>query len=125
MHGGANDRAEIDRSDRPRGAYGETVRLQRRDESRQPEALGDAAGDEPEQAFVPALRGKQQQRQRGIIAERCVGDGEGLRQHALLDGSPLGIERFELRGDPPRLDLIVSGEQPRTEAGRADPAARH
>ena len=60
---------------------------------------------------MPALGGKEEQRRRGIIGKRCVGEGEGLGEHALLDRPPLGIERFELGGDPARLDLIVSGEQ--------------
>ena len=70
MHGAPHRGAEIDRGDRAGRARGEAVRLERRDERWQPEALGDAARDKTEQALVPALGGKKEQRQAGICGER-------------------------------------------------------
>ena len=125
MHGVPDHRAEIDRGDGARRAGGEAVRLERGDEGRQAEALGDAAGDQAEQALVPALGGEEEKRARGICGERGLGSGESFGEHALLDGFALGIQRFELGGDDARFDLVVGGEQPGAEARRARPCRRH
>ncbi len=123
MHRAAHHRAEIDRGDGAGRTGGETVRLERRDEGRQAEALGDAAGDQAEQALVPALGGEEQQRPRRIGGKFGVGRGESFLEHALFDRLAFGIERFELGGNAARLDLVVGRQQPRAEARSADPAA--
>ena len=117
MDRAAHHRAEIDRGDRAGRPGGETVGFERGDEGRQAEALGDAAGDQAEQALVPALGGEEQQRPRRIGGKLGVGDGEGFLEHALFDRLAFGIERLELGGDAARLDLVVGRQQPGAEAG--------
>ena len=107
MHRAPHHRAEIDRGDRACRADGEAVGFERGDEGRQAKTFGDAAGNQSEQAFVPAFGGEKQQRPRGVGIKRGFGGGKRLLEHALLDRLALGIERLELGGDASRLDLVV------------------
>src|SRR5262245_4275883 len=81
MYGRAYDTAEIDARDRARRAGGVAVGLQARDETGKAEAVGNAPGDQPEQAFVPAFGAEKQQRPAGIGRERDVGPRKRVLQH--------------------------------------------
>jgi len=109
MHGSPHHGAKVDRGDRAGRACRETVGIERSDEGRKAEALGDAAGDQSEQPLVPAFGAEPEEGTPRI--ERALGSHKGFRQHALLDRLALGVERFELCRDGARLALVVASKQ--------------
>ncbi len=123
MHRAPDRGAEIDGGNRAGRAGGETIGIERGDESRQAETFGDAAGDQSEQPLMPAFSGKEEQRQARIGGKRRIGCGESFFQHPLLDGLPLGVERFEPGCYGARLDRVIGRKKSRAEARGAHPAA--
>ncbi len=86
-------------------------------------ALGDAAGDQADQTFVPILGAETEEGIRGQLIESVVSEGKGFFQHVRFDRLPLGVQLLELARDDARLDVVVAGKEPRAKIGRTDSAA--
>src|SRR6185437_5232182 len=83
-------------------------------------AFLEAAGDDADDTWMPALAGDEEQRCASIAALDLV---DRLRQHARLDLAPLAIERIKLLSDRARLDDTLARQQPRPQIRLPHPAA--
>ena len=103
---------EVEARDRAAGA-GALVAVERDQDRRAVVALGDAGGDDPDHARVPALGGEHV---RGRAGRALLGQQRlGLEADAGLDVAALGVDRVELQRDLAG-PLGVGGEQ-ELEAG--------
>ena len=104
-------RARVEPSEQVERGYrsarsGAALAVERDEHDRPVVALGEARGDDPDHARVPALAGEDV---RGALAQ--LGDLRlGLEQRARLDVPALGVERVELAGDRRRA-LVVDCQQ--------------
>ena len=92
------------------------LRLDGHDEGWPVITLHDAAGDEPDEPFVPIARAEKDHRQVGALLDCRLGSREGLFEHAVFDRLALGVEGVELGGDGAGLYVVFGGEQPCAEA---------
>src|SRR3954470_10701886 len=93
--GRKNRRSEIDSGDRPARALAAAVLAFGDDDRRAAEALFDPAGDDADNALVPAAA---HDRDDGVVAAP-FGLLFGLLAHQHFDRSPLLVEAVELHGD--------------------------
>ena len=109
---------QVERGDRAARA-GARVAVERDEHARPVVALGDARGDDPDDARVPALA-----REDVRVALPRLGDHAlGLEEDALLDVAALGVRTVELLGDHASA-LGLPGEQELDAGVRAIEAAR-
>ena len=98
---------EVEARDRAAGARA-LVAVERDQDGRAVVALGDAGGDDPDHARVPALGGEHV---RGRAGRALLGQQRlGLEADARLDVAALGVDRVELGGDLAGA-LAVGGQQ--------------
>ena len=94
------------------------------DDARWPaEALGQPAGDEPDDALVPGVRAEQQHRDVGTLGDHRFGLRQRLLEHLLLERAPLLVQVVEQHRDAGRLRLVLAGQQARAQRRIADAPA--
>ena len=80
-------------------------------------------GEQPDDARVPFVACRDDDRRAGADGKLDVGLGARLGQHLLLHRLPFLVEAVERLGDRAGLDRIVRRQQPAAQRGVADPPA--
>ena len=113
-------RTQIEPADRPGGALGDAIGdAQHHDRPMVP--VGKPAGDDADDARMPAGPSRQQQRQ--PRPELRLDGALGGVQHAALDRLTFGIERVKLFRQLGSLVGGIGGQESGTQVGLADPPA--
>ena len=115
--------AEIDAADRTARAGADAAGLKRDGKGRPREFFLQPRGDETDDAGMPALRGRDDDRTLVLQPKRGQRLGFGLRFGHLFDHPAFAVEPVELGGDPCRFRNVAFQQQPHAEIGAPDPPA--
>ena len=89
-----------------------------------PKTFDKAAGDEPDDAFVPSVGSDDDDRARRIVGDLAIGDGQRFFEHKRLDVLAFLVQAIEQLGDALRFDRIGRRQQRCAQRGVADASAR-
>ena len=119
----AHQPAEIEAGDRAARAGADAVRVEGDGEGRPPRMILQPRGEQPDNAGVPFVAGRDDDRRAGADGKLDVGLGTRLGEHVLLHRLALLVEAIERLGDRAGFDRIVGRKQPAAQRGVADPPA--